>query len=65
MEYGKQRQTLEIEIPHMNRVLDMLKFKYWYYEQATRDGSKIWGQSMFPNELPEDVRKAYENAHHD
>ena len=27
----------------MNRGLDMLKFKYWYYEQATRDGSENLG----------------------
>ena len=39
----KQRKTLEVEIRHMNRVLDMLNFRYWYYEQATRDGSENLG----------------------
>ena len=61
----KQRERLETELIHMNKVLDMLKFKCWYYEQATRDGSEDQVQSMIPNGLPEDVRKAYENAHQD
>ena len=61
----KQRERLEAELVHMNKVLDMLKFKCWYYEQATLDGSEDQVQSMIPNGLPEDVRKAYENAHQD
>ena len=63
--FEKQRETLEAEIAHMNQVLDMLKFKCWYYEQAAQDGSEDRVRSMIPNGLPEDVRKAYENAHHD
>ena len=63
--FEKQRERLEAELIHMNKVLDMLKFKCWYYEQATRDGSECQVQSMIPDGLPEDVRRAYENAHHD
>ena len=61
--FEKQRKRLEAELIHMNKVLDMLKFKCWYYEQATQDGSEDRVQSMIPNGLPKDVRKAYENAH--
>ena len=63
--FEKQRKRLEAELIHMNKVLDMLKFKCWYYEQATHDGCEDRVQSMIPNGLPEDVRRAYENAHHD
>ena len=63
--FEKQRKRLEAELIHMNKVLDMLKFKCWYYEQAMRDGSEDQVRSMIPNGLPEDVRKAYENAHQD
>lgn len=61
----KQRKRLEAELVHMNKVLDMLKFKCWYYEQAMRDGCEDQVQSMIPDGLPGDVRRAYENAHHD
>ena len=63
--FEKQRERLEAELIHMNKVLDMLKFKCWYYEQAMRDGCEDQVQSMIPNGLPEDVQRAYENAHHD
>ena len=61
----KQRERLEAELVHMNKVLDMLKFKCWYYEQATHDGCEDRVQSMIPNGLPEDIRIAYENAHNE
>ena len=61
--FEKQRKRLEAELIHMNKVLDMLKFKCWYYEQAMRDGCEDQVQSMIPDGLPEDVRRAYENAH--
>ena len=63
--FEKQRERLEAELVHMNKMLDMLKFKCWYYEQAMRDGCEDQVQRMIPNGLPDDVRKAYENAHHD
>ena len=59
----KQKEKLEADIIHMNKVLDMLKFKCWYYEQATLDGSENRVKSMIPDGLPEDIRSAYENAH--
>ena len=31
---------MESEIAKMNRALDMLKFKCWYYEQAIQDGGE-------------------------
>ena len=61
----KQRKRLEEELIHMTKVLDMLKFKCWYYEQAMRDGCEDQVQSMIPDGLPEDVRRAYENAHNE
>ena len=63
--FENQREKLEAELIHMNKALDMLKFKCWYYEQAMRDGCEDQVQSMIPDGLPGDVRRAYENAHHD
>lgn len=59
----KQKEKLEADIIHMNKVLDMLKFKCWYYEQATLDGSENRVKSMIPDGLPEDIRSVYENSH--
>ena len=59
----KQKAAVEGEIERMNRVLDMLRFKCWYYEQAIADGNEERLCAMTPADMPEDVRCAYENAH--
>ena len=39
----------------MDRTLDMLKFKCWYYEQAIKDGSEDRLKSLIPDRLPEEI----------
>ena len=54
---------MEAEIARMNRTLDMLKFKCWYYEQAIRDGNEEKLAAMIPDELPKDIRAIYDSSH--
>lgn len=61
--FEKQKESLEAEIEHMERVLDMLRFKCWYYEQAIQDGGENRIKALIPDRLPEGIRKAYERAH--
>ncbi len=61
--FEKQKKSLEAELVRMNRVLDMLTFKCWYYEQAIRDGGEDRLQKLIPDHLPDGIREAYENAH--
>lgn len=59
----KQKKAVEAETERMNRVLDMLKFKCWYYEEAMKDGNEERLNSMKPEDMPEEIRKIYENFH--
>ena len=59
----RQREAVEAEIAHMNRVLDMLKYKCWYYEQAILDGDEERLKQLSPEQMPPEIRQAYENAH--
>ena len=61
--FEAQRAHMEAELEQMNRALDMLKFKCWYYEQAIQDGSEDRLKALIPDRLPDMIRKAYENAH--
>ena len=61
--FEERKSHMEAEIAHMNRALDMLKFKCWYYEQAIQDGSEDRLKALIPDRLPEEIQKAYENAH--
>ena len=61
--FEAQKAHMEEELERMNRTLDMLKFKCWYYEKAMQDGSEEQLEAMIPDGLPEEIRFAYENAH--
>ena len=63
--FEQQKKTVEAEIAHMNRVLDMLKFKCWDYEQAMQDGCEDRVKELIPDHLPDGIRRAYDNAHSD
>lgn len=60
-----KKAHMEEEIRRMNRALDMLKFKSWYYEQAIKDGGEEGIPAMIQNGLPKEIRAAYENSHKD
>ena len=59
----KQRATVESELERMNKALDMLRFKCWYYEQAIQDGSEERVKALIPDGLPEEIQSVYDNAH--
>ena len=61
--FEERKAHMEAEITRMNRTLDMLKFKCWYYEQAIRDGNEEKLATMIPNELPKDIRAIYDSSH--
>ena len=61
--FVKQKESVEAEIARMNRVLDMLKFKCWYYEQAISDGNEERLNKIIPDNLPTDIKAMYELAH--
>lgn len=61
--FEARKKAVEEEMKQLEKTLDMLKFKCWYYEQAIKDGSEDAISAMIPNGLPEDIRRAYENSH--
>lgn len=63
--FVKQKKHLEKEIADMKRVLDMLNFKCWYYEQAIRDGGEERIGEMIPDGLPDEIREAYDRTHNE
>ncbi|MCC8061204.1 MAG: MerR family transcriptional regulator [Clostridiales bacterium] len=58
----KQKESVEAQIKRLNRVLDMIHYKCWYYEQAIHDGNEDRLRSMRPEDMPDDIWLAYENA---
>ena len=61
--FEERRKALEEEMARLQRSLDMLRFKCWYYETAIVDGGEERLANMIPDKLPPDIQRLYDNAH--
>jgi len=59
----KQAETVKAEIDRLEKTLDMIRFKCWYYDQALLDGNECRLHMMLPNHLPEEIQSIYNHAH--
>lgn len=41
----------------------MIKYKCWYYDEAIKDNSEDRVKNLKPNDMPEEIKIAYENTH--
>ncbi len=61
--FEARKQALEEELQQMQKTLDMLRFKCWYYETAMQDGNEDRLNAMLPDHLPPEIQTLYDNAH--
>ena len=61
--FDKQRESVENKIKRLEKTLDMLKFKCWYYDRAIADGNEEHIKKMLPDKLPADIQAVYDHAH--
>lgn len=61
--FEKRKNALEAEIAELNKTLDMLKYKCWYYEEALKEGSEEKVLALLPDKLPPEIQKLYDNCH--
>lgn len=59
----RQKEVVENEIRKLQKTLDMILFKCWYYEQAMQDGNEERLQQLLPNHLPTEMQAIYDRAH--
>ncbi|MGM9568033.1 MAG: MerR family transcriptional regulator [Clostridia bacterium] len=59
----KRKKAVEEEIGRLERVLALIDFKCWYYEEAIKDGNEDRLNHMDPAELPAEIREAYIKGH--
>lgn len=61
--FEARKEAVENEIAQLQKMLDMVKYKCWYYETAIKDGNEQRLAQMLPDKLPEEIQKLYDNAH--
>ncbi len=58
-----KKKQIEEEINHLNKTLDMLKFKCWYYDAALSTGDEQAVKRKIPEDLPQEIKDGYINSH--
>lgn len=61
--FEHRKELMEQEMKRMEKVMDMIKFKCWYYEQAIEYGDEEHVLAMYPDKFPENIQKLYDNSH--
>lgn len=62
--FKKQKEHMESEMEKMQKTLEMIEFKCWYYEKACEDGNENEIKEMIDNEtLPEGIQELYNHTH--
>lgn len=61
--FETRKAAVEADMKQLQKTLDMLRFKCWYYDMAIRDGSEDRLNDMLPDDLPPDIKQMYDNAH--
>lgn len=56
----KQRETVLEQQKQLQETLDTLNYKHWYYETAAKAGTCAVHDRMTAEDIPEDVRTAYQ-----
>ena len=61
--FDSRLKKVEEEMNNLQKTMDMLKYKCWYYETAIQDGNEDRIQSMLPDKLPPEIQKLFNSAH--
>ena len=61
--FEARKAAVEEELKQLQRTLDMIRFKCWYYETAIQDGNEERLTAMIPDALPPEIQKLYDSTH--
>lgn len=61
--FEKQMAAVEAEIASLEKVRAMLRYKQWYYTEAIKAGDEDPVIAMVPDQMPPDIKQAYERSH--
>ncbi len=61
--FEERRKAVEKEMQQLQKTLDMLAFKCWYYDQAMQDGNEDHINALIPHNLPSPIQQFYNSSH--
>ena len=61
--FEKRKIAVEQGIKKLQKTLNILEYKCWYYDKAIKDGTEYKIYKMLPNKLPSRIQKLYNSFH--
>ena len=61
--FETRKRAVEAEMEALQKTLDMLRYKCWYYETALADGNEDRISAMLPDRLPPEIQELYDHIH--
>lgn len=63
--FARQRASVLKQMKDLQETLDVINFKYWYYETANKLGSEKAVKEIKPCNMPESILKIYKELYDD
>lgn len=61
--FFKQKENIQNEIKELEKALEMIEYKCWYYTEAEKDNNEKRVKNITPNMMPKDIKELYERIH--
>ena len=63
--FEKQKEEVLQEMEKLQKVLSMLNYKCWYYDQAIEKKDEAYVQALSFNQFPPQIQQYYKHSHED
>ena len=63
--FEKQKEEVLQEMEKLQKVLSMLNYKCWYYDQAIDKNDEAYVQALSFEQLPPQIQQYYQHSHED
>lgn len=63
--FEKQKEEVLQEMEKLQKVLSMLNYKCWYYDQAIEKNDEAYVQALPFNQFPPQIQQYYKHSHED
>ena len=59
----KQKENIELEIKELEKALNMINYKCWYYTEMEKDGNEKRMKNITLQDMPKEIKEIWKNAH--
>lgn len=61
--FFKQKENILNKIKELEKALNMIEYKCWYYSEAENDGNELRVKNITIKDMPKKIQELYKNIH--